>query len=63
MVVHGSQATAIGIACIAAGLLAHFHWFWSGHPRFPAVGQIGKAITLCWLSACALYMFFSFWIG
>jgi hypothetical protein len=62
MVMHGNQAVAIGIACVAAGIFAHFHWFWSGHPRFPGVGQIGKAITLLCFSACILYVFFRFWI-
>ena len=46
LVVHGSQAVAVGIACVAAGSFAHFHWFWSGHPRLPGIGQIADIVTL-----------------
>jgi hypothetical protein len=63
MTLQGPAALAMGIGCIAAGFLTHFHWFWSGHPRFAGVGQIGKAVTLLAISICALYLFFSYWIG
>lgn len=58
MTVGGQSATAIGIALIAAGLFAHFHWFWSGHPRWPVVGQVGKTITLLAFAASLLFGFY-----
>jgi hypothetical protein len=62
-VVHGSQAAAVGIACIAIGVFFHFHWFWSYHPALPFIGQVGKTATVVVFSACVLYVFFSFWVG
>jgi hypothetical protein len=58
MTVGGQSAAAIGIALIAAGLFAHFHWFWSGHPRWPVVGQVGKVITLLVFAASLLFVFY-----
>jgi len=63
MAVQGPAALAMGIGCLAVGILAHFHWFWSVHPRFITVGQIGKIITLSTVAVRFLDVFFSGWVG
>jgi hypothetical protein len=59
----GWQAVACGIACISLGLMIHFQVFWSHHPRFPAIGEMGKAIALLGVSASILFVYFSWWIN
>ena len=63
LILHGSQATAAGIACIALGMGLHFHFFWSHHPAWPIIGHVGEVASSIVCLACVLYVFFSFWVG
>ena len=63
LIVHGPQATAIGIACFAIGAFLHFRYFWLVHPTLPVIGQVGEAVSLITFSACMFYVFVRFWIG
>ncbi len=46
LTVRGTAAISLGIAYIAIGAFAHFHWFWGLHPRLQPFTDVGKLITL-----------------
>jgi hypothetical protein len=58
---HGEIAVAIGCLLLSLAAVGHAHWFWSCHPRWHGLGQLGKLsgmfavlASLAWL----LYEFF-----
>jgi len=42
----GTLAKLIVLGFFGATLFTHFHYLWSSHPRFPAIGHLGKVLSL-----------------
>lgn len=42
----GEAAIAMAIVYMSIGGLAHFHFFWSGHPKYWRVARAGKPLSL-----------------
>jgi len=58
----GSAAIAVGLLYLSTAALLHCHWFWSGHPQWHGLGQLGKVISLLGIVtsvAWLVYLFFA----
>ncbi len=58
----GTMAIAVGCTVLAAAALLHFHWFWSGHPRWHGVGQAGKLVALVGVVAGTGWLLYQFFV-
>jgi hypothetical protein len=45
----GASAKLILLGFFGMTLFTHFHYFWSGHPRFHTIGYLGKVLSLVML--------------
>lgn len=61
--VHGGPAIAMGIAFIALGMFLHYRFFWSRHPVWPVIGQVGEAASLIVGIGAVAYAHFSWFLG
>jgi drug/metabolite transporter (DMT)-like permease len=60
----GASAVALGCAYLAIAGFIHFHWFWSGDPRWHAVGYFGKLLSAAGLiAAIAWLLYLELWWG
>ena len=50
------DAIALGVACIAIGLLLHSHYFWAASSRYFIVSQILKPIALLLLAGAMIFV-------
>ena len=57
---HG--ATAVAVGCLLLGIAAaiHAHWFWSNHPRWHGLGQVGKLVALVGVVASVVWLLYEF---
>ena len=48
----GSEPWWFGLALLGAAGLAHFHFYWTNHPKLAPYAELGKIISLIILIAC-----------
>jgi len=56
----GGIAVAVGCLYISTAAFMHSHWFWSGHPTWHGLGQLGKLASLLGVLASFGWMLFQF---